>query len=64
MNLQVLVQAEKKALKIVDLYFGNKDGVDTIATGHPADRKLYDPKLWDDQVWVDGVFEKLEKIGI
>lgn len=64
MNLQVLVQAENKALKIVDLYFGNKDGVDTIATGHPADRKLHDPKLWDDQVWVDGVFEKLEKIEI
>ncbi|MGG4146568.1 hypothetical protein ABEW34_26010 [Paenibacillus algorifonticola] len=64
MNLQVLVQAENKALKIVDLYFGNKDGIDSIATGHPADRKLHDPKLWDDQVWVDGVFEKLEKIEI
>ncbi|SFE21118.1 hypothetical protein SAMN04487969_101667 [Paenibacillus algorifonticola] len=64
MNLQMLVQAENKALKIVDYYFGNKDGVDTIATGHPADRKLHDPKRWDDQVWVDGVFEKLDKIEI
>ncbi|MBS4201175.1 hypothetical protein KHA93_16165 [Bacillus sp. FJAT-49732] len=61
MNFKMLVQAENKALKMVDLYFGNKDGVDTIVTGHPADRKLHGPKLWDDQVWVDGVFEKLEK---
>ncbi|MNJ73516.1 hypothetical protein D3C77_703180 [compost metagenome] len=58
----MLVQAENKTLKMVDLYFGTKDGVDTIVTGHPADRKLHDPKLWDDQVWVDGVFEKLEKL--
>lgn len=62
MNVKMLVQAENKALKIVDLYFGNKDGVDTIVTGHPAVRKLQNPKLWDDQVWVDGVFEKLENI--
>jgi len=60
-NLEMLVQAENKTLKMVDLYFGNKDGVDTIVTGHPADRKLRDSKLWDDQIWVDGVFEKLEK---
>ncbi|ANY71062.1 hypothetical protein BBD42_29185 [Paenibacillus sp. BIHB 4019] len=64
MNVKMLVQAEDKALKIIDFYFGNKDGVDTIVTGHPADRKLHDPKRWDDQVWVDGVFEKLEKIEI
>jgi|GEM_PF-1270599 len=62
MNLRMLVRAENKALKIVDLYFGNKDGVDTIATGHPADRKL-DPQLWGDQAWVDAVFKKLEKYG-
>ncbi|WP_460323578.1 M56 family metallopeptidase [Paenibacillus sp. YSY-4.3] len=61
--LEMLVQAENKALKMVDLYFGNKDGVDTIVTGHPADRKLHDPKLWDNQVWVNGVFEKLEKMN-
>lgn len=61
MNSKMLVQAENKTLKMVDLYFGNKDGVDTIVTGHPADRKLQDPKLWDDQVWVDDVFEKLKK---
>lgn len=59
--LTMLVQAENKTLKMVDLYFGTKDGLDTIVTGHPADRKLHDPKLWDDQVWVDGVFEKLEE---
>lgn len=60
-NFEMLVQSENKAIKIVDLYFGNKDGVDTIVTGHPAVRNLHDPKLWDDQVWVDGVFEELEK---
>jgi len=64
MNFKMLVQTENKALKLVDLYFGNKDGVDTIVTGHPADRKLRDPKLWDDQEWVNGVFEKLEQIKI
>lgn len=61
MNLKMLVQAENKELKIVDFFFGNKDGVDTIVTGHPAVRGLRDPKLWDDHLWVDGVFEKLEK---
>ncbi|WP_339209237.1 hypothetical protein MHH56_15740 [Paenibacillus sp. FSL K6-3182] len=64
MSFKMLVQTENKILKIVDLYFGNKDGVDTIVTGHPAVRKLHDSKLWDDQEWVDGVFEKLEKIEI
>lgn len=61
MNCKLLVQSENKLLKIVDLYFGNKDGVDTFATGHPAVRKLDNPKLWDDQTWVDGVFEKLKE---
>lgn len=62
MSCKLLVQSDNMSFKIVDLYFGNKDGVDTIATGHPAVRKLDNPKLWDDQKWVDGVFEKLEKI--
>ncbi|OME88376.1 hypothetical protein BK120_03515 [Paenibacillus sp. FSL A5-0031] len=64
MSFKMLVQTENKILKIVDLYFGNKDGVDTIVTGHPAVRKLHDSKRWEDQEWVDGVFEKLEKIEI
>lgn len=64
MNFKMLVQAEDKALKIVDLYFGNKDGVDTIITGHPAVRKLHDRKLWDDPIWVDDVFEKLENMNL
>lgn len=58
---KMLVQSENKSLKIVDVYFGNKDGVDTIVTGHPAVRKVDNPKLWHEQKWVDGVFEKLEK---
>lgn len=61
MNCRLLVQCENRTLKIVDLYFGNKDGADTIATGHPAVRKLDDPGLWDDRKWVEDVFEKLEK---
>ncbi|MNW45646.1 hypothetical protein D3C74_229170 [compost metagenome] len=43
------------------MYFGNKDGVYTMATGHPSVRKLDNPKLWDDQEWVDGVMERLEQ---
>lgn len=61
MSCKLLVQSVNKSLKIVDLYFGNKNGVDTIATGHHKVRKLDNPKLWDDREWVDGVFEKLEK---
>ena len=64
MNFRMLVQAENKALQIVDFYFGNKDGVDTIVTGHPAVRKLHDPKLWDNKAWVDDVFEKLEDLNL
>ncbi len=58
---EMLVQSENKSLKIVDVYFGNKDGVDTIVTGHPAVRKVDNPKLWHEQKWVNSVFEKLEK---
>lgn len=61
MNCELLVQAENKILRVVDLYFGNKDGVDTVATGHPADRKLDDPALWDDPHWIDAVHRKLEQ---
>ncbi|MBA9084172.1 hypothetical protein FHR92_000626 [Fontibacillus solani] len=61
MSCKLLVQSVNKSLKIVDLYFGNKDGVDTIATGHPSERKLDNPNLWDDSKWVDAVMEKLEK---
>ncbi|MNO44595.1 hypothetical protein D3C76_348420 [compost metagenome] len=61
MTSKLLVQSANQSLEIVDLYFGYKDGVDTLATGHPAVRKLDNPKLWDDQEWVEGVFGKLEK---
>ncbi len=64
MSCKLLVQPVKKSLKIVDLYFGNKDGVDTLATGHPAERRLDKPGLWDDKAWVDGVMERLDKYEI
>jgi hypothetical protein len=60
MTCKLLVQSSNKSLKIVDLYFGYKDGVDTFTTGHPAERKIDNPQIWDDQEWVDDVFEKLE----
>lgn len=60
MNCKMLVQAKNKSLSIVDVYFGNKDGVDTLATGHPAVRKLDNPKRWDDVDWVAGVWDKLD----
>lgn len=60
MTCKLLVQSLNKSLEIVDLYFGYKDGVDTITTGHPAVRKFNNSKLQDDPEWVDGVFEKLE----
>ena len=38
MSCKLLIQFENKLLKIIDLYFGigNRDGVDTIVTGHPS----------------------------
>gem|GEM_PF-6048413 len=60
MVAKMLITSEDKALKLVDLYFGTKDGVDTFATGHPADRKIRDPHLWENEDWVKDVFIKLE----
>lgn len=61
MSCKLLVQSENQSLKIVDWYFGNKDGADTIATGHPSVRKLDNPNLWNEQGWVDRVSAELEK---
>ena len=58
---ELLITAENKSLKLVDLYFGVKDGVDTFATGHPAERETNNPNLWDNEEWVKGVFDKLEE---
>lgn len=60
-SCQQLIQYENQSLKMVDVYFGNKDGVDTVVTGHPSERKLDHAALWDDPEWVDRVFEKLEQ---
>jgi hypothetical protein len=60
MRCKMLITAENKFLKLVDLYFGSKDGVDTFATGHPADREINNPNLWENEEWVNGVFDKLE----
>ena len=59
MGCKMLITVENKSLKLVDLYFGNKDGVDTFATGHPAERHIGDPNLWEDEEWVEDVFDKL-----
>lgn len=61
MNCKLLIRAEQKSLQIVDVYFGNKDGVDTLATGHPVVRKLDNPYLWDDAQWVAEVSANLER---
>lgn len=61
MTCKMLVQSESKSLKLVDFYFGNRDGVDTIATGHHTVRELDNPKIWDDQEWVNGVFDKIKE---
>lgn len=63
MTCRMLITSENKSLKLVDLYFGNKDGVDTFATGHSAVRKVDNPDLWNDEEWVRDVFDKLEYLG-
>ncbi|WFA08772.1 immunoglobulin-like domain-containing protein [Tissierella sp. Yu-01] len=57
---KMLIISENKSLKLVDFYFGSKDGVDTLATGHPAEREINDPNLWENEEWVSGVFDKLK----
>lgn len=59
---KMLLTTENKHLKLVDLYFGIKDGVDTYATGHPAEREINNPNLWENEEWVKGVFDKLEAL--
>ncbi|MTI56104.1 hypothetical protein [Geosporobacter ferrireducens] len=59
---KILITVEDKSLKLADLYFGTKDGVDTSATGHPAEREINNPDLWEDEAWVKGVFDRLEGI--
>ena len=39
---------------------GSKDGADTFATGHPAERETNDPNLWENEEWVKGVFDNLK----
>ncbi|MDD4729787.1 MAG: M56 family metallopeptidase [Dysgonamonadaceae bacterium] len=60
MGCKMLITTENNSLKLVDFYFGSKDGVDTFATGHPAEREIKDPNLWENEEWVKGVFDKLE----
>lgn len=62
MACKMLITIENKSLKLVDLYFGSKDGVDTFATGHHAVREINDPNLWEDEDWVKDVFDKLEEL--
>lgn len=61
MNSKMLITSEDKSLKLVDFYFGNKDGVDTFATGHHVERKINDPTLWENEEWVKDVFNKLKE---
>lgn len=60
MVCKMLITTEYKSLKLVDLYFGSKDGVDTFTTGHSAEREINDSDLWENEEWVKGVFEKLK----
>lgn len=62
MGCKMLIIAENKSLKLVDFYFGYKDGVDTFATGHHTVRKINNPNIWDDEEWVKGVFYKLKEL--
>lgn len=60
LSSKMLITSENKSLKIVDVYFGTKDGADTFATGHPAVRKVGNPHLWDNEEWVQDVLDKLK----
>lgn len=62
MTSKMLIINENGFLKLVDFYFGNKDGVDTLATGHHTERKINDPNLWENEEWVKDVFDRLKEI--
>ena len=64
MTAKILVTNEDNQFKIVDFYFGTKDGIDTFTTGHPADRTIKNPNLWDDEEWVKKVFDKFEEFQL
>jgi len=61
MTAKMLIVDENKVLKLADIYFGTKDGVDTFATGHETDRDVKDPSIWEDEDWVRDVFDRLDK---
>lgn len=63
MTCQFVIQKQEAGMEIMDFYFGTKDGVDTISTGHSAERKVDNPNLWDEEDWVTSVFEKLNDYG-
>lgn len=58
-HCDLLISTENGSLKLLDFYFGSKDGADTFATGHMAERERNNPHLWEDENWVQGVWEKL-----
>lgn len=62
MNSKMLIKVENGSLELVDFYFGSKDGMDTLATGHHSDRKINDPNLWENEEWTNNVFERLREI--
>ena len=68
LSCRMLIKSDQGTLRLADFYFGGKDGVDTYATGHPAERKLEDEGLWENEEWVKTVFCKLdafeEELGI
>ena len=59
MSCKMLITSENSSLELLDFYFGSKDGVDTLSTGHPAEREINDRKLWEDEEWVNEVLNKL-----
>jgi hypothetical protein len=61
MVCKMLITTENEYLKLVDLYFGSKDGVDTFTTGHPAEREINDSNLWENDEWIRDVFDRLEE---
>lgn len=59
MTCQLIIKKTEDDLEIMDFYFGTKDGVDTISTGHPAERTVDNPNLWNEEDWVMSVNERM-----
>lgn len=56
---QFIIQKNNSNMYVLDFYFGNQDGVDTLVTGFSANHKIDNPDIWNESEWIDNIEKKL-----